>query len=83
MDKKDSDSIKSEALKDSYLLFFAIILGAIGAILINSYFAHPQDFGSLVEVIVYLLVASFIGGHLPYFLAYILPKWIKKWRNRT
>jgi uncharacterized membrane protein YoaK (UPF0700 family) len=75
-----NDSEKRMALKDSFLLYFAVILGAIGAIWINYYFVHP-DFWFGVVMIVYLLFASFIGGYLTYCLVYVIPKYTKKLRK--
>jgi|NGEPerStandDraft_9_1074522.scaffolds.fasta_scaffold104291_1 uncharacterized membrane protein YfcA len=61
-----------------YQLFFAVILGATGAYLLNSYFANYQNWVLLLEIIVYLLV----GSRIAVFLSYKIPKWrIKK--NKT
>jgi Flp pilus assembly protein TadB len=76
--KKNSDSEKHAGLKDSYQLFFAVILGALGAELLHPIFEltllnqFPWIFGMYVFVIVTLLIVlSFIGGYLPRWIAKI------------
>jgi hypothetical protein len=71
---KEPDSNRQQLFKDAYLLFFAVILGAIGADLINAYFANYHDWVLLAITVVYLLVASLIVTYLIYFLIYTLPK---------
>lgn len=73
---KEKDSEKRAGLKDSYQLFFAVILGAIGAELLHPIFEptfinqFPWIFGVYVFVIVTLLIIlSIIGGYLPRWIA--------------
>lgn len=73
-EKDNTDSEKRETLKDSYLLFFAVVLGAIGADLINDYFANYHNWVLLLITVVYLLGASLSVGYLIHFLIYTLPK---------
>lgn len=72
--KKDSDSEKLETLKDFYQLFFAVILGATGALLINAYVANPQNWVLLLITIVYISGASLSAVALIHFITYSLPK---------
>jgi hypothetical protein len=83
--KKDSDSEKHTGLKDSYQLFFAVILGALGAEILHPIFEltllsqYPWIFGMYVFVTVTLLIIlSFIGGYLPRWIAKIKKCSLKK-----
>jgi hypothetical protein len=83
--KKDSESEKHTGLKDSYQLFFAVILGALGAEILHPIFEltllnqYPWIFGMYVFVTVTLLIIlSFIGGYLPRWIVKIKKCSLKK-----
>jgi hypothetical protein len=80
-ESKPEKGLKSEPLKDSFLLFFAVILGAIGTELLNVYFIDHNNLLSLAISIPYILIASFVGGYFTYFVVFILPKWLKRIRS--
>jgi hypothetical protein len=73
-DNKEPISEKPKTLYDFYQLYFAVILGATGSLLINAYVANSKNWVLLFITIGYIAVGSLGAVCLIHFFVYRLPK---------
>ena len=77
---KSKDDV-SEMINDTLKLFVAVILGAIGEILINDYFI-TKNYEVLGESIIALMGFAFFLVFLIYLGTNRFPQWLKNRRNK-
>jgi hypothetical protein len=77
-EKKNSENPTiRDKFKESYQIFFAAIIGALGAVFITSYLIKPS-LEYLGIAIVFLLTFSVAFVFLLYFAVYTIPNWAQK-----